>query len=139
MAHSNPSLKVNNGFTAYTIGIRKTKPLELTKVLSNLKISDVFDVRNVAQQRSPIALRPPSLGALAAQSGAIYHDEAKTLGYRDNYQVFALGTEFAHYMEPMTKIARKGNILVLCSEADYRKCHRQTIASFLSRDGLRIH
>src|SRR5207249_3673173 len=104
-----------------------------------LQVDHIFDVRSANQQGVPAYLRPPNFSGLAAKSGATYHDETKTLGLRPNYQLFALTDEFAASMQPIVEISKRTNILIVCSETDYRKCHRKFIASFLSRNGLAVH
>ena len=128
-----------NGYAVYTVGVRRTKPQEFYKLLSALHINHIFDVRSADQQGVPVYLRPPSFTGLAAKNGATYHDETKTLGFRPNYQLYALTDEFAESMQPIVEIGKRTNILIVCTETDYRKCHRNFVASFLSRNGLAVH
>ena len=128
-----------NGYAVYTIGIRQTKAEDFLKVLSSLHIDHVFDVRGVDQQRVPVQLKPSNLAGLVAKSEAKYHDETKTLGFRPDYQIFALTSEFADLVQPLANLGKRSNELIVCSETDYRKCHRKFIASFLSRNGLVVH
>src|SRR3989442_11883174 len=128
-----------NGYAVYTVGVRRTKPQEFYKLLSALHINHIFDVRSADQQGVPVYLRRPSITGLAAKNGATYHDETKTLGFRPNYQLYALTDEFAESMQPIVEIGKRTNILIVCTETDYRKCHRKFVASFLSRNGLAVH
>jgi len=120
------------------VGIFRTKPNDFKTLLARFHIEHVFDVRGDLQQRVPADLRPPNLAKIVSKFGAIYHDETKALGYRSNYQLFALTGEFMHAVQPMVDAAKRSNILIVCAEADYRKCHRKLVASFLSRNGFRV-
>ena len=128
-----------NGSAVYTIGVGRTKPQEFYELLSALHIDHIFDVRSTVQQGVPAYLRPSNFAGLVAKNGATYHDETKSLGQRPNYQLFALTDEFAGSMQPIVEIGKRSNILIVCAETDYRKCHRKFIASFLSRNGLAVH
>jgi uncharacterized protein (DUF488 family) len=127
-----------NREAVYTLGIGRMKPEELKTLLARFHIEHVFDVRGDQQQRVPADLRPPNLTKIVSRFGATYHNEAKPLGHRSNYQLFALTDEFMHSVQPMVEAAKRSNILIICAEADYRKCHRKLVASFLSRNGFLV-
>ena len=127
------------GHDVYTVGIGRMKKEDVHKLLSRLQVEHVFDVRGATQQRVPLDFKPSNMTDLVSKWGVMYHDETKTLGFRPNYQLYALSDEFAHSMQPLAEIAKQSNILIACAETDYRKCHRKLVASFLSRRGLRVH
>jgi uncharacterized protein (DUF488 family) len=39
----------------------------------------------------------------------------------------------------MMELGKRSNLLIVCTEPNYRKCHRRLIASSLSRNGLAVH
>src|SRR5437867_8724746 len=75
--------------SVYTVGVYTTKSEDFSRLLSNLHIQHVFDVRNLSQQRAPARMNPAALSALAKDCGAIYYDMGETLGDKPNYQLFA--------------------------------------------------
>ena len=127
-----------NKQAVYTAGIGRMHHSELEKLVTELHVRHVFDVRAVTQQRLPADLKPSNLAKLVSKFAATYHDETKALGNRPNYPLFTLSDEFADSLKPIIEAARSSNILIICSEPDYRKCHRRLIASSLSRDGFRV-
>jgi len=69
--------------------------------------------------------------------GSQYHDESKRLGDR-NDNTFTLTNEFAVAMKSLAELAEGNNILVICRETDYRKCHRKVVASYLALKGFDV-
>jgi uncharacterized protein (DUF488 family) len=122
----------------YTAGIARIQPQELYRLISDLKIKEVFDVRSIPRQRVPKDLRPAKIASLVSKAGATYHDETVTLGDRPDFELFALTPDFTESADRIRGFAGKTNILLVCAETDYRKCHRKIIASYLSRKGLLI-
>ena len=58
-----------------------------------------------------------------------------------NYERLSSSVEYAQGIDELVRIAREcaGNVAVLCSEGDHRKCHRgRLIAPTLLRRGVRV-
>jgi len=122
----------------YTVGVARTQPQELYQLISDLQIKEVFDVRSISRQRVPKDLRPTKIASLVSKAGATYHDQTVTLGDRPDFELFALTRDFVESADRIRGFADKTNVLLVCAETDYRKCHRRIIASYLSRKGLLI-
>jgi uncharacterized protein (DUF488 family) len=113
-------------------------PEELGKLLAELHVAHVFDVRSATRQRVPIDFNPSNLSKLVSKFGADYYDESNALGDRPNYPLFTLSQDYRSSLQPVVEAAKDKNILVVCTENDYRKCHRRLIGSSLSRDGFLV-
>src|SRR6266568_6320953 len=126
------------GNTVYTLGIGRTKPQDLMDTFRSLGIYHLVDVRDSSRQRKPSGWVPSKLASLCSQVGVGYHDESSILGFRPDYRLFALSDDFTKALVSLTQLVSEGNVLLLCSEVDYRKCHRKLIGSYLSRRGVLV-
>src|SRR2546428_12183497 len=122
----------------YTLGIGRSNPDDLQKIAFSLRIIDIFDIRGPKQQRGPALLKPSHLAKSMAKHGLRYHDQTKALGDRADFALFSLTDDFTQSMKLITERAKNGNILVVCAEPDYRKCHRKIVASYLARKGFDV-
>src|SRR6266699_2249221 len=121
----------------YTIGTAHTNSKDLQKIVSSLHIKHVFDIRGPGKLRGPPDLKPSNLAKSVEKIGSQYHDESKRLGDR-NDNTFTLTNEFAVAMKSLAELAEGNNILVICRETDYRKCHRKVVASYLALKGFDV-
>lgn len=138
MEVSDPFKSESSGHVVYTVGLAKKKPEEIRRVVETHNVRHVVDVRSEGQQRAPASLRPDRLDELCSSAGAKYVNLSAKLGDRPDYHLFALSSEFADVMEHLSLLVSGGSMLLVCSETDYRRCHRKVIASYLARRGFRV-
>jgi uncharacterized protein (DUF488 family) len=133
----------------YTIGHSNSTLEAITEVLTNHGIELVVDVRAYPRSRRYPHFNRQSVASHFNLANIQYSWEGKSLGgYRKpalnspntalidaNFKGFAdhmLTQTFSQALKPLCKLATGKRLAIMCSEADYRHCHRQFIADVLS-------
>ena len=122
----------------YTIGLAHLKTEDLQRVVSDCHIKHVFDIRGSKQFRGPETLKPTDLAKLVDKFNSQYHDETKVLGDRKDYALFTITDEFSQAVKFIAESSNGDNILLICKETDYRRCHRRVVATYLALKGFDV-
>ena len=119
----------------YTIG-HSTKSLsEFIEKLKENNIKVLIDVRTIPRSRFQPQYNEKALRESMTQAGIEYRWRGNNLGGKGE------NVDYEDTVDEITIIAENGgqNMCVMCSEGDYKKCHRHTMIepSFIKR-GLKV-
>ena len=119
----------------YTVGHGKNDIKEFMDVLKKHKIRTLIDVRSIPRSRWVPAYNRQKLEVLCPDENIEYIWRGKSLG--------GFG-EIPHefFMKGISELVERGkedNIIIMCSESDYTKCHRyQKITPELEKAGVAV-
>lgn len=108
------------------------KPIDVfLDTLQEHQIEVVVDVRTIPRSRFSPHFNEKALGSSLAKRAIKYLNRGQNLGGRGE------NTYYEEAIEELVELARQGvRVCVMCSEADYRDCHRYSTLtpSFHSHD-----
>ena len=138
----------------YTIGHSDHSVEEFVGLLARYQITTVIDVRSQPYSRWVPQFDKQALAEELAQQGLEYLFMGDTLGGRPedptlydpsdshgrpNYDRLAETRSFAEGILQLEKKARRSTVCIMCSEGDYKQCHRSLlITPRLLGDGFRV-
>jgi uncharacterized protein (DUF488 family) len=102
------------------------------------RIDFVVDVRSVEMQERNRRFYPSKLSDTLEGAGIHYRDFSKTLGDRPDYRLHMISKDFSDALDDLLELTDLGKLAILCSEKDFKKCHRKLIASQLSRRNVKV-
>lgn len=108
------------GRTVFTIGHSNVSFEKLRERLSLYDIVRVVDVRTKPYSRWCPQFNRHQLQQLLEANGIVYDWRGSNLGGLDD------NVDYDSTLRWVYDLAEHGNIALMCSEADYRKCHRYT-------------
>jgi len=114
-----------------TIGHSNKQITEFLDTLQKHEIEMVVDVRTIPRSRFSPHFNEKPLGSALAKRSIKYLNRGQNLGGR------GVNVGYEEAIEELVELARQGvRICVMCSEADYRNCHRYSALtpSFYSHD-----
>jgi uncharacterized protein (DUF488 family) len=137
--------------TLYTIGHGHTSVERFLELLRLHQIEALFDTRSQPYSRFAPQFNRESLKASLQHAGTVYLYLGDQLGGRSRDPVYKLpngkvdserlagAPAFLEGLRQLKRDAEKRRVAIMCSEADYRKCHRfWLITRALVGDGVDV-
>lgn len=107
--------------TIYTIGHSNRLVKELLERLKTYEIDRLVDIRTKPYSRFYPWFNRNTLSSHLNRAGIAYDFRGNNLGgLGDN-------VDFDFYIEELVDLCSTERIVIMCSEADYKKCHRHTM------------
>ncbi|MGB9703399.1 MAG: DUF488 family protein [Candidatus Micrarchaeales archaeon] len=120
----------------YTFGYSSSSLEDFERILRELRIEVVFDVRRKAMSKRKEFCKE-SLQRFLKERGILYFWEKELGGFRESYRDFVSSIVFKKALEKIKSFSNK-NVLILCMEKDWKKCHRKFIANELAKEGFKV-
>lgn len=132
--------------TIHTIGHSNTPLGVLLRRLRKHDIAEIIDVRSYPRSRFVPHFDRDRLSRACEGGTVAYRFMGDSLGGKPgpewwpdgkpDYELMAARPEFQSGMQTLVRLAAARRVAVMCSEGDYRKCHRALlIAPWLSEHG----
>jgi uncharacterized protein (DUF488 family) len=137
-----------------TIGHSTHSMEEFVALLQTHGVQKVADVRSIPRSRRNPQFNIDLLAGSLKEVGVEYRHmpglggfrrprpDSKNLGWRTEgfrgYADFMATAEFEGNLAELIGLARKKQVVIMCAEAVYLRCHRQLIADALLVRGLRV-
>ena len=142
--------------TVYTIGHSNRSATALIELLTAHDIRALLDIRAFPRSRRHPHFNRAALEGTLASHDIAYHWSGDTLGGFRKPRADSSHTAltdaafrgFADYMESeqfhtaianLIELAARQRLVIMCAESDYRHCHRQFIADYLSRYDVAVN
>ncbi len=143
--------------TVFTIGHSTRSVDELVRLLTELGVDLLVDVRSIPRSRTNPQFNSDMLPAPLAACGIGYrHLRAlgglrgpqkldapspntlwRRAGFR-NYADYAMTSEFRAGLHALRELARDHTLAMMCAEALWWRCHRRIIADYLLSAGMHV-
>lgn len=130
------NVRQHNPILSFGLGNRTMN--QILDILIKHSINHVVDVRNEKKQERNTRFSPNKLKLKFEEKSIDYHNLSNLLGDRSDYKSYMLSNDFISGIQSILSLTIKGNVAIICSEIDFRKCHRKLIANRLSREGYRV-
>jgi uncharacterized protein (DUF488 family) len=143
--------------TIYTIGHSTRSVSELIRLLGQVAVDLLVDIRSVPRSRTnaqfnadvlPAALAPagityrhlPALGGLRGRrkDGSASQNTAWRNDVFRNYADYALTEEFRLGLDQLIALGSKHCCAIMCAEAVWWRCHRRIVADYLLVRGVPV-
>jgi uncharacterized protein (DUF488 family) len=121
----------------YTIGHSNLPVSDFIRLLEKFKIRFLLDVRSSHGSSYSDQFNMDELKAKLMERNIAYIYLGKALGGRQKVP-FEKYSRTERYLEELNKIERmskEGEVALMCSEADFLKCHRKIISNSLTERG----
>ena len=126
--------------TIYTIGHSTLTANEFVNILKHIGIEYVIDIRRLPGSKINPQYNKSNLKKYLAKSGIEYIWMGEKLGgYRaDGYLTYMETQSFKTGINELENLGRKFNLVMMCAEKFYSRCHRRFISDELVRRGWRV-
>lgn len=123
----------------YTLGTSNRSIEEFTDILKNYGIETVIDVRRFPTSKFP-HFKKENFQKYLKNNKICYVSLGNELGgYRkEGYEKYIQTEEFKKGVKKIVNIAEKKNVVIVCCEKFYLKCHRRFIARKLVEIGKEV-
>ncbi|MEM8535603.1 MAG: DUF488 domain-containing protein [Chloroflexota bacterium] len=126
----------------FSIGHSNVPVAHLIALLQQHHISIVCDVRSAPYSRYNPQFNRETLATSFQEQGIVYHFMGESLGGKPKYPMLfseddhtpdyakiAVSTTFARGIERLIGLGTQAPTAFMCSEADYRRCHRHFLVT----------
>lgn len=128
-----------NARKIHTIGHSSRTQNEFLEVLKSYGIELLFDVRSFPRSKRHPWFNRENLVELLEHNGIGYQWMKGLGGFRKTgYETYTASNEFRRALSSLTHIAVKRSSAIMCSEIEWRSCHRRFIASQLTNMGWKV-
>lgn len=139
-------------YMVYTIGYSGFTPSEFMQELKKRGVEVVVDVRRFPRSKYPFYAGDALRSALAETGiNYVWLGELGALGVRgpragcvESHTFDVYVWRLYHYapalfqLEELVSLAKRHTVAILCREENWRACHRQFLADYLTRQGLEV-
>lgn len=138
--------RCDESLTVYTIGHGRHELQDFLQLLALHGVEAVVDVRSQPHSRWAPQFNRESIASALTAAGLTYHYLGDSLGgrptdaalypngaagrdagERPDYDRIAASPEYAAGIETLLALARETRLAIMCSEGDYRQCHRHLL------------
>lgn len=123
----------------YTLGTSRRTIEEFIKILRKYDIKTVIDVRRFPTSKFPHFKKEIFQKQLEENKINYVYLGNELGGYRKNgYENYTGTEEFKKGLEKIVELSKKENVVIVCCEKFYWKCHRRFIAEELVKKGEKV-
>jgi uncharacterized protein (DUF488 family) len=123
----------------FTIGHSTRNVDELVEVLRCYNVLVLVDVRHFPSSRRNPQFNKNNLEINLPESGTQYYWIEELVGFKEGgYQKYMESEDFNEGLKKLMKIAKQNSTAIMCAELLWFKCHRGSIASFLTKNGWEV-
>jgi len=110
---------------------------EFYEILKKFNIKVVADVRkNPTSKREEFCKEKLEKSLKERRIEYFWFEELG--GFKQSYKEFSLSKTFDENVKKLEEIGKDKNLMILCMEKDWRKCHRKFIAQRIASDGFEV-
>lgn len=120
----------------YTIGYGNSHIVDFCKYLQKHKIEILFDVRSSPYSRNP-NFNQAKLKQILADEMIRYIRVGDRLWWQ-NFEEIYWTTKWKNGLKTLKESQEIQNTVIMCSEWDYHKCHREDIADDIVELGVKV-
>ncbi|HID26428.1 MAG TPA: DUF488 domain-containing protein [Methanosarcinales archaeon] len=124
----------------YTIGHGNLAFVDFLKLLRKYQINLVIDLRSVPWSKYVPHFNKNNLQKKLKDEGFEYIYFGDKLGGRPNqgWSKYYISEEYKKNIKKLEEIVNGKKSTILCSESDYKKCHRNSVAQTMTERGYKV-
>jgi uncharacterized protein (DUF488 family) len=121
----------------YTIGHSNLAVSDFIKLLEKFKIKFLLDVRSSPGSAYNDQFNMDELKAKLIEEDIAYIYLGKGRGGRQEvpFKKYSQTEGYLAELNKIERVAERGDVVLMCSEADFMKCHRKLISNSLTKRG----
>ena len=126
--------------TVYSIGHSNVSEEQFINFIKNLSIKFILDVRSTPNSKNFPHFNKNSLRRLLKENNISYIESGDKLGGRQrvDYKDYILTPEYHDAIKQVERRIQKETGAIMCSENNYKNCHRRFISETLLRHGYNV-
>jgi len=124
----------------YSLGHSNVDFKEFLDALKKLNIQHILDIRSVPKSAYVPHFDKENLEEELTENKIGYTYCGLTVGGRQkiNFLKYSKSSQYQEAIKQMERIIDRKNCAIMCSEKDFRKCHRRYVSDSLIRDGYEV-